>query len=92
MSNLTCSCCGRYFRGKPDPSHDKGYGTCPDCEVWIEETFTKPACEDLERKVAAALNPENRAKFLTHTPDERCAFVGFVIERGGIKFSIRGRD
>lgn len=33
--DLSCSCCGRYYRGAQSHKHDRGYGTCPRCEIWI---------------------------------------------------------
>ena len=89
MSRLICSCCGNIFKGKPDSSQDKGYGTCPECVTWVEETFDKPMREGLRKKVHDNLNEKNRAKFDAMTIEEQDAICFALIDKGVIKWTIK---
>ena len=85
---LDCSCCGAGFRGKQDPNHDKGFGTCEDCVKWTYERFTKPKLTDAANQIRQALKPENQAKFDTMSEDQRLSLAAAAIGDGLFSCSI----
>ena len=90
---LDCGCCGNPFQVWPeyiDQDQDHGYGTCAACQEWIEEDYERPLMDDCIAKVAAALRPANREKFLGFSRENQEAFVHKAMDRGWLKWSIGG--
>ena len=87
-----CGCCGDGFRdtltAQAEHDQDAGYGICPRCEMWIDERNERDWA-DIESKVAAALNPQNRAKFLGFDVEVRRGIMWQMMDDGLIQFEIR---
>ena len=84
---LTCGCCGTGFTGQRDWNHDRGFGTCPECEAWMaanNETMWRTLTAD----VARALNPKNRRIFLRQSTDVQRGILLTMMERGVIKWKV----
>jgi hypothetical protein len=88
---LLCSCCGSVsWRGKQDPNHDSGYGTCVDCQAWIDER-NEQDWNRLRDKVAAALNDKNRAHFLAMEMELQRGIMLKMMDDGLIAWTIGGK-
>ena len=84
---LICGCCGDSFQGDQGPEQDTGYGTCLACEA-LNERDNEDRWADLERKVAAALNNENRKKFQGFDKAKQRRVMVRLIDKGVIVWRI----
>ena len=88
--NLNCSCCGMRFRGKQDSNHDKGFSNCPDCAQEIE-IKNESQWDRIRDKVANALSPKHRQKFLVMEVALQRGIMLKMMDEGVIKWTIGGR-
>ena len=82
MTLLTCGCCGSVFYGEHDPAHDRGFGTCDPCKLWIVENFYTTRIKLL----AEALKPKNAEKLRNMTREQQENIVDRAYEKGIFKW------
>lgn len=78
MVSLICGCCGKYFKGEPDPDHDRGYGVCDPCKEWQIKLFVDKRLKLLREN----LKPENVRKLDAMTREQQEAIVFKAVEDG----------
>ena len=90
---LTCGCCGRYFRTWPeytDQGQDRGYGICEPCQGMIADRNEKELNKSI-KLLASALNEANRTKFLAKPRHIQAHLVDLAFRDGILKWTIEGK-
>lgn len=91
---LTCGCCGKWFRtweGYQDQDQDKGYGICERCQGWAESQNERQY-DKLINQMRDALSPNNRVVFDEYDREMKIALVNMAIEDGLITWSVKSVD
>lgn len=87
MTALACGCCGQGFEGTQGTENDEGFGTCPDCEDWIESRHEKQL-RGYTARFARALNKTNRRVFLKMPINMQVDILSKALDDGIITWKI----
>ncbi|USD59053.1 hypothetical protein J4N45_10975 [Vibrio sp. SCSIO 43140] len=87
MTQLTCGSCGNGFTGEQTPSHDTGFGTCPEC-MKDEASRYQKLIEQAKVQLASSLSAENWIQFKNCSVAKQESIILNLIEKGVLKWSI----